>query len=544
MDAELIGGQTPFLARGPYLQMDNSSAITLRWRTNIPSDSQVRYGNAPGNLSNTATDPRVTTEHEIRLTGLQPETTYFYAIGSTVASLTTGEANTFFRTTPAPGANRPTRIWVLGDCGTANSNQFAVRDGYYNSPQYRFNDLILLLGDNAYNIGADTEYQAAIFDMYGAILRQSPLWSCLGNHDVAQATSGSYTNPYFDIFTFPTNAEAGGYPSSTERYFSWDRGDIHFVSLDSQTNDASSRAAMVTWLQNDLAANTRRWLIAVWHHPPYTKGTHDSDSEEQLIWTRNNLVPLLENYGVDLVLTGHSHVYERSYFLDGYYGADHDSRNVEPHKRNAGDGRPGSGGAYTKERGAHLGAVYAVTGSAGQTGGPLGPKLPPFFLALSEIGSMVLDISGNRLDATFLGPGPNAQVRDTFTITKGAPVPATPAFFNGQVPLSNGVFFLRFPNGAPFGFYSFLADPNFIFHFDLGYEYVFDAGNAQNGVFLYDFASQSFFYTSPVFPFPYLYDFSLNAVLYYFPDPNNPDRYNTNGTRFFYNYATGQIIVK
>ena len=95
-----------------------------------------------------------------------------------------------------------------------------------------------------------------------------------------------------------------------------------------------------------------------------------------------------------------------------------------------------------------------------------------------------------------------------------------------------------------FGYYSFLSDPRYIYHFDLGYEYVFDAADGNDGVYLYDFASQTFFYTSPTFGFPYLYDFSLNSVLYYYPDPNNPGRYNTNGTRYFYNFATGQIITK
>ena len=63
-------------------------------------------------------------------------------------------------------------------------------------------------------------------------------------------------------------------------------------------------------------------------------------------------------------------------------------------------------------------------------------------------------------------------------------------------------------------------------------------------MYLYDFASSSYFYTSPSFPFPYLFDFSLNSVLYYFPDPNNPGRYNTDGYRFFYVFSTGTIIVK
>ena len=121
----------------------------------------------------------------------------------------------------------------------------------------------------------------------------------------------------------------------------------------------------------------------------------------------------------------------------------------------------------------------------------------------------------------------------------------TPAFFNGEVALSNGVYYLSFAgSGNPFGYYSYLTDPHYLYHFDLGYEYVFDAQDGQAGVYLYDFKSGSFFYTNPSFPFPYLYDFSLNTTLYYYPDPNNPGRYNTNGVRYFYNFATGKIITK
>ena len=91
--------------------------------------------------------------------------------------------------------------------------------------------------------------------------------------------------------------------------------------------------------------------------------------------------------------------------------------------------------------------------------------------------------------------------------------------------MSNGVYYLVFPSGNPFGYYAFLSDSNYLYHFDLGYEYVFDAADGKSGVYFYDFKSGDFFYTSPTFPFPYLYDFSLNSVLYYFPDPHNAGRY-------------------
>ena len=119
-----------------------------------------------------------------------------------------------------------------------------------------------------------------------------------------------------------------------------------------------------------------------------------------------------------------------------------------------------------------------------------------------------------------------------------------PAFFTGQMPLGNNVYYLSFPNGNSFSCYSFLLDPRYVYHFDLGCEYVFDAQDGKAGVYLYDFESSDFFYTSPTFPFPYLYDFDLNSVLYYYPDPNHRGRYNTSGVRYFYDFDTGTIITK
>ncbi len=64
---------------------------------------------------------------------------------------------------------------------------------------------------------------------------------------------------------------------------------------------------MCNWLRADLAATAQEWIIAYWHHPPYTKGSHDSDAEGDLVEVRENIVPILEDFGVDLVLCGHSH---------------------------------------------------------------------------------------------------------------------------------------------------------------------------------------------------------------------------------------------
>jgi len=120
--------------------------------------------------------------------------------------------------------------------------------------------------------------------------------------------------------------------------------------------------------------------------------------------------------------------------------------------------------------------------------------------------------------------------------------PTHPEFFSGEISLSGTWYYLQFANRTPFGYYAYSPDESqlFIYHLDLGFEHVLDANDANHGIYLYDFASGSFFYTSPN-TFPYLYDFSLNAWLYYLPDANNPGRY-THNPRWFYNFATGQWI--
>lgn len=418
LDLELIGGPLA-VSRGPYLQMNSDSAITIRWRTNAASDSRVWLGATSTSLTPAMSDATTTTEHELRITGLQPDTQYFYAVGSSGGQLEGADADHYFFTSPTPGTDKPTRLWVLGDCGTANANQTAVRDAYYNSPSYQYNNLVLLLGDNAYDVGSDSEYQSAIFDMYPAVLRQSPVWSCLGNHETAQATGGSYNIAYFDLFTFPTLHECGGYTSNTERYFSWNFGNVHFISLDSQTTNTTLRNSMLAWLQNDLAAVTARWTIALWHHPPYTHGSHNSDSEAQLVWMRENILPVLESNGVDLVLSGHSHAYERSYLLDGAYGKNYTSETIAPHKVSSSSGREGGDGAYGKDYGANEGAVYAVAGSSGKiSGGSL--DHPAMYISLNQLGSLAIDITGNRLDAKFITS--TGSVADYFTLLKGPAV--------------------------------------------------------------------------------------------------------------------------
>ena len=119
-----------------------------------------------------------------------------------------------------------------------------------------------------------------------------------------------------------------------------------------------------------------------------------------------------------------------------------------------------------------------------------------------------------------------------------------PPFFAGEVALSNGVYYLAIPDPAnpsgspiPFGYYSYLGTPNWIYHFDLGYLYYIDAGDGQGGINLYDNTTGHWWYTNRQWPFPYIYDFYLNSMLYYDPVSPGSQHYTTN-PRYFNNFVT------
>lgn len=398
----------PVITRGPYLQLGATNAMRVRWRTDLPCRATFMFGTNAAILTQSINEPGETTEHEVELTGLMPQTRYCYRIDAGATTLAAGQDHSFVT---SPMAGRPTRIWVLGDSGTANNDARAVRDSYYEFSAERPPDLWLMLGDNAYVVGTDEQYQNAVFNIYPEMLRQSVLWPTIGNHDTAFDPNPPDDLAYFRIFTFPVNAEAGGMPSGTEKYYSYDYGNIHFVCLDSMSSDRSSNGMMAAWLESDLAHNSNEWLIAYWHHPPYSKGSHDSDIELELIEMRQNILPILERHGVDLVLTGHSHSYERSFFLHGHYG---DSTALVPSMILDGSGGQGSNG-YEK---AGIGAVYAVAGSSGQiSGGTL--DHPAMFVSLNRLGSLVLDVNGGRLEARFVTE--LGEVLDSFVVAKHAP---------------------------------------------------------------------------------------------------------------------------
>lgn len=399
--------------RGPYLQMASSRSMTVRWQTLDSYQGVVRYGLSPDYLSMQAMDTTSDTSHEVRLIGLKPATRYYYAVGKK-DQIFSSNKNQWFLTSPNSGQDTHTRFLVLGDPGLNTPNQAAVlkQSMSWLNENIRTGraamDLLLTTGDNAYTSGRNEEFQQHFFIPLKNILLNTPVWPVYGNHDARRWS-------FFKIFSFPQHGEAGGITSGTEHYYSFDYGPVHFVVLDSEDSRWNYNHEMVQWLHKDLQANQLPWVVSLFHHPPYSKGSHNSDSRRdsrgRMFDMRENILPVLESYGVDLVLTGHSHVYERSYLLDCHYGTSdtlQDSMILSRHKQD-----------YQKrslKKGQHEGAIYAVVGSTAKSDyGTI--DHPVMANALMEYGALVVDIHGNRLDARFISS--KGILGDRFSITKG-----------------------------------------------------------------------------------------------------------------------------
>src|SRR5262245_54781055 len=100
------------VTRGPYLQQGTPNSVVVRWRTDVASDSLIRYGTNAGVFLATNSHPAVTNEHVLTVAGLKPDTKYFYEIGAS-AGWFSGDTNDYFTTSPPVGSNKSTRLWVI-----------------------------------------------------------------------------------------------------------------------------------------------------------------------------------------------------------------------------------------------------------------------------------------------------------------------------------------------------------------------------------------------------------------------------------------------
>ena len=258
--------------------MVNQTGFTLRWRTSTSTTSRIRYGTDPQSLNQDVNSPNPTTEHELRVTGLQPDTRYYYQVETATDTIAGPHSSHYVKTLPPVGTVRRFHFWAMGDFGDGSVKQRQVLDMLKTHPMGRQPDAWLFLGDNAYGDGTQQQFQDYFFNIYDTLLRNTNFLITPGNHDYGSIDLFN-NGPYFDMFTLPRNGECGGTPSGQEGWYSYDIGNVHIATVNSEYRLGliNTSSAMIQWLRNDLRNTTQPWKIVFMHKPPYSKGTHDSD---------------------------------------------------------------------------------------------------------------------------------------------------------------------------------------------------------------------------------------------------------------------------
>lgn len=426
------------ITRGPYLQVISTNSTNIRFRTDLDSKPNILIGKTPTNLSRTIKQAITGKEHELKIDSLTPNTRYFYKI--VTATQTLGDSTYFFQTAPPKGDKSKISFWSTGDMFPGKP-QLDAYEGFKKFIGNKYTNLYITVGDNVYMGASDDDFQTNFFEVYqnGPILKQSGMFPSVGNHDYDNTSlkQDDISIPYFQNFTLPTNGELNGVPSNSEAYYSFDYGNVHFICLDSYAYGKDNQrlfdgpSEQLTWLTNDLKANKQDWTVVFFHYPPYTKGSYDSDAKNPdatynnrynipLVNLRNILVPIFDKYKVDLVLTGHSHVFERSKPLVGHTGTS-DTFDPKLHNPQTSSGKyngEDNSCPYLFDTQSSNGTVYVVNGVGGGTKKPLSdfPHKAMYYSNASVNGSFYVEIENNRFDAKFLDT--NGDVLDNFTIFK------------------------------------------------------------------------------------------------------------------------------
>jgi len=280
------------IVRGPYIQSTTGESSRIAWWTNIPAASVVNYG--VSSLSQQISDPVLTQQHVMLIGTLTAGTTYKYQVVSGNATSTTST----FTTAALPGSTFS--FAAVGDFGGGSSQETTIATNIANGGT----QFVQTLGDNIYPEAADpnftttySDYDARFYTPYAAAMSKQTLWLVAGNHEY-------YGNEAFwQHIWLPNN----------ERWYSYDWGDAHILVLDSE-QPYTPGTPQYQYVQNDLSANqSKAWRIVVVPRPPYSSLSNNSSS----VNVRTYLVPLFEQQHVQLVLTGNSHNYERTYPLLG-----------------------------------------------------------------------------------------------------------------------------------------------------------------------------------------------------------------------------------
>ena len=396
-----------FVEREPYMVMQTPNSITIRWQTPKAEIGKVNYGLSADKLEKNLTEKDSTKKHSITISNLDECTKYNYSVDS--ASLAIDNNNRSFSTLCKKSDFQ--RLWVIGDSGERGEGQWLV---YKQMIDYIKNDfsklnMWILLGDNAYESGTQEQFNTDLFLPYIELVKRFVPWAVAGNHDARRFA-------FYNIWDFPKNGESGGVASDNNKFYSIDNGNVHIVMLDSENPSLAKDGDMAKWLKHDLKVNKKPWTIVAFHTPPYTDGGHKSDSDSnsggRMKEMRENFVPIFDEFGVDLVLNGHSHGYERSKLMINHLG----KSDTFDTKKNV---LQNNSTCYTKPVATtkESGTIYLVTGSSSKLD-HASLKHPALPFSFEKLGSVILEVTPTTLSSKFLTI--DGMITDEFIIKKDA----------------------------------------------------------------------------------------------------------------------------
>ncbi|MFO7900450.1 MAG: metallophosphoesterase family protein [Planctomycetota bacterium] len=265
----------------PYLQAAGRSGVTLRWTSARGHPCRVGYGSGeldrrlaarPLDDGQRGGPPHL---YRVRLAGLEPGTRYEYRV--TCGTSTHGAS---FRTFPA--RPEPFTFIAYGD-----SRSYPAIHGSVARRFNRHRPAFLLHTGDLVSSGAFDEYAPEFFEPLAEVIDHVPVFAARGNHE-------GDADAYRQLLHSPDD----------RTWYSFDHGNTHVVCLDSCA-DPAEHERMVAWCRNDLAGSDATWKIVYYHHPSYDVGGHASR------WGHGDLLPIFRKHGVDLILCGHSHSYQR-----------------------------------------------------------------------------------------------------------------------------------------------------------------------------------------------------------------------------------------
>lgn len=276
---------------GPYLQNLTPTSIVICWRTATKSNSKVVLGGA------TYQNSTPMHYHQMKITGLTPNTTYAYSCSSTANGATVFSGAGSFRT-GVTGAT-PYTFVAVGE----NHDENVVSS--FQEEILGVQPLFLVDASDQVDEGTDLKEWDRFFTIGKEFFAKVPMFSAMGNHTYAPKM---HTRTYRSLMNLPGN----------EEWYTFRQGNAQFLVLNSTWyyNPVKLSTSQVSWLVSTLQEATDgvddpKWIVAMFHIPPYSSGPWYREYAER-VWVRNHLLSKLEQYGVNLVIGAHDKFNEHS----------------------------------------------------------------------------------------------------------------------------------------------------------------------------------------------------------------------------------------